>query len=328
MENKKIETIRVNEVLAQILEDVPKGTSYANWILDKIQRLDAHEQNAICWVVSSNDIGPNRMSVGDENGAHPIFDEIIYITSEIPKTNMSHEEREKGWLGQCDDGSDYAHGGFASIESAKTYITEYMGARLITNNELLEEHWEYIPEEEQHELYTTAEFDEYWFVGDWFGVDEPDVAELTDGEIENLAEKFEKEANADGIGILGDIEEYLLNLREEWQEEVESKIVEIADKYLREIKYELNDTTYDVFLRELLNDFNEVENLEEEIKDRIDALKLEYDLEKRITFEEFAEASLSEETIDKVPEDIYNSLEKRTIGQWESYCNAHFGTHF
>lgn len=214
MGNKKIETIRVNEELAQILEEVPKGTSYANWILDKFQRLDAHEQNAICWVIVSSNVGPNRMSVGDQNGTHPIFDEVIYIVKKHPQTNMSHERREKGWLGQTNDRDDYAHGGFASIEAAKTYIIKYMGGRLITNDDLLEDYWRSIPEEEQNELYSTTKFDEYWFVEDWFGSNDPDVAGLTDEEIEKLAREVEKRANSEGIGLLGDIEGYLLSLRD------------------------------------------------------------------------------------------------------------------
>ena len=79
MKMKKIETIRVNEKLAGILEEVPKSTSYANWILDKLERLEAHESNPICWVVSESNVGSNRMSVGDENGASPLFDEIMYL---------------------------------------------------------------------------------------------------------------------------------------------------------------------------------------------------------------------------------------------------------
>jgi len=213
MSNKKIETIRVNEELALLLEDVPKGESYANWLLDKLQRLDAHEQNAMCWVVSTTNIGPNLMTNGDENGKHPIFDETIEIVSEIPKTNLSHEERDEGWLGSTNDYSSDAHGGFASVESARTYIVEYMGGRLIEDMDLLRE--EYSPEDyENMEIYTTAEFDTYYSVADWFDTDRPAVEGLTDEEIEKLAEKEELSANKEGIGLLGDIEEYLIELRD------------------------------------------------------------------------------------------------------------------
>lgn len=206
MENKKIETIRVNQKLAEILENVPKGVSYANWIIDKLERLNVHEQNATCWVVSSNNVGSNRMSVGDQNGKSPIFDEVIYITTNIPKTNMSGDDRINGWLGQTGDYSDYAHGGFACVDAAKTFITEIMKGKTI-DEDLLD------PYEDIREQYTTAEFEEYYFVADWFDNDKPEVEGLTDQEIEELAEKEEQEANKQNIGILGDIIKYLKDLK-------------------------------------------------------------------------------------------------------------------
>lgn len=210
-ENKKIETIRVNDKLALMLEEIPKGISYANWLIEKIERLEAHEENAICWVISTSNIGPNRMSVGDENGEHPIFDEVIEIDSEIPRTNMSNEERVEGWLGSNNEYSSYAHGGFASVESARTYITEYMGGRLID----LDMCEDVFPQHKEiEEAYTTAKFDKYDFLDSWFSVDEPDVSHLSDEEIEKLAEVEEKEAKEQGIGLIGDIEEYLMKLRD------------------------------------------------------------------------------------------------------------------
>lgn len=213
MENKKIETIRINEKLSLELEGVPKGISYANWLLDKIERLNVHEQNANCWIVSRYNFSSNRMSVGDENGDHPIFDEIIEIVFKIPRTNMSNEKRDKGWLGMDNDCNSYANGGFASIESARTYIIKYMAGRLIDNEELLKNKYSY-DYEEKMEIYTTAEFDEYYFVADWFDVDMPNVADLTDEQIEELAEQEIKKANEQGIGLLNDVEEYLLKLRD------------------------------------------------------------------------------------------------------------------
>ena len=209
---KKIETIRVNEELALLLEDVSKGTSYANWLLDKLHRLDAHEQNQVCWIESTTYIGSNSMSNGDENGKHPIFDEIIEIVFEIPRTNSSHEERSEGWLGSNNDYNSYAHGGFASVESAKSYIIEYMGGRLIDNMELLRN--EYPHEDENMEIYTTAKFNDFYFVSDWFEANKPNVKNLTDEQIGELVGREEASANKEGIGLLGDIEEYLIELRD------------------------------------------------------------------------------------------------------------------
>ncbi len=218
MNNKKIETIRVNEKLALLLDDVPKGTSYANWLIDKIERLEVHEENAICWIISTSNVGPNRMSVGDENGKHPVFDETIEIVDYIPTTNMSHEERENGWLGQTNDFSESSHGGFASIEAARTYIFQYMEGRLIESDLLEGEGLLEYPYNENRELYTTAKFSEYYFVADYFDSGEPEVEGLTDEEIRILAEKEEKEATEQGFGLLGDVEKYLIELREKVKE--------------------------------------------------------------------------------------------------------------
>ncbi|MHA1795182.1 MAG: hypothetical protein ACTSUK_03660, partial [Promethearchaeota archaeon] len=114
----KREMIRTNLELRIYLEDVPKGKSYADWIVDRIKRLEAHEKNAVCWIISTKNVGPNRMSAGDPNGSHPIFDEVIEIKDKPPVTNLSREIRTEGWLGQTGDYSAYAHGGFASIEAA------------------------------------------------------------------------------------------------------------------------------------------------------------------------------------------------------------------
>lgn len=208
MKYKKIETIRINERLADILSAVPKSLSYADWILNKIEYLDAHEQNPVCWIISTSNVGPNRMSIGDRNGKNPIFDEVIEIVSEIPRTNMSHEERAKGWLGQTNEYSSYAHGGFASIDAARTYITEYMGGKLIPN-ELLNDY-------EGEEQYTTAEYDydKYYFVEDWIEQDKPNVEGLSDDQVEILAKQLESGANEDGSCILGDVAKYLRDLRD------------------------------------------------------------------------------------------------------------------
>ena len=45
-------------------------------------------------------------------------------------------------------------------------------------------------------------------------MDEPDVEGLTNEEIKKLAEKLEPEANEEEYGIIGDIEEYLIELRD------------------------------------------------------------------------------------------------------------------
>ena len=75
---------------------------------------------------------------------------------------MSNEERENGWLGANNEYSSYAHGGFASVESARTYIKEQLEGRLIEDTDLLEAEYSY-DYNENMEIYTTAKFDEYEF---------------------------------------------------------------------------------------------------------------------------------------------------------------------
>lgn len=238
-------TIRINEKLGGILDEVPKGISYANWLIDKIERLEAHEQNAICWVVMDSDVGPNRMSVGDRNGKPPILDELIYIVKDVPTTNSSGEEREKGWLGTWNDGKADALGGFASIEAARTYIKEYLGGRLITDQELLDEIFsEY---EEKQEVYTTFKFDEWYFIDEWLSEDEPEVKALNDNEIYDLAEKIQEEANEQGIYILGDIEEYLEERRDEW--EIECPYCETKHTYDELDDFGLEDVGTEAYKR-------------------------------------------------------------------------------
>ena len=207
--NKQIENIRINKKLSILLNDVPKGISYANWIVKQLERLKAHEENAVCWIISTSNISPNRMSCGDENGTSPVFDNIYEIVDKIPRTNMSGEERERGWLGQTNDEDCYALGGFASIDAARTYITEFLGGRLI-RKELLKD--QYIG---NYEIYTDADFDEYWFIADWLAnYSVEGIRNLTKEELEEFAKELEKEANDEGIGILGDIVEYLMDLME------------------------------------------------------------------------------------------------------------------
>lgn len=206
MSKKNIETIRTNDKLNDYLSEVPKGVSYADWLLDKIKRLEAHEKSAVCWVVSSENLSPNRMSIGDENGSHPIFDEMIRIVNEPPRTNISKEIRTRGWLGQNGDLSSYALGGFGSVNAARTYIKECMGAREIPIGERF-------PNDGPGELYTTAPFDEYFFIASWLEHSEPEVEGLEEKDIEQLAEKIIEDARLDEIGILGDVKQYLLDLQ-------------------------------------------------------------------------------------------------------------------
>jgi hypothetical protein len=206
---KRIKTIRVNEDLNKVLADVPKGVSYADFLMDKIERLRAHEKNAVCWVVRSKNTGPNRMSVGDRNGISPIFEEVIYITKEVPRT-ISNEVKEKGWLGQMDDISDFSHGGFASVDAAETYIQEYMGGRPLDPKLAEKKH----PHLEYEKMFTTAKFKQYLFVDQL--LEDYELPEgTTQEDLEALAKELKENAAENGWAVIGDIDDiidYLKNM--------------------------------------------------------------------------------------------------------------------
>ena len=212
--------IRTNDKLANILEnEVPKGQSYANWIVEQVERLVSHKQNAICWVVSILNLSTNRMSIGDENGSSPIFDEVIEIVDECPRTNMSNEKKENGWLGQTNDYSSYSHGGFASVESARTYITKFMEGRLIDEELIKAQYGAYGKYDENTEIYTTEKYDRFYFIAEWLeNEDLKEITEnLTDEQIHQLAEKEIKKAEGDSVMLLGDVEAYLIEMRDSFR---------------------------------------------------------------------------------------------------------------
>lgn len=49
---------------------------------------------------------------------------------------------------------------------------------------------------------------------------------------------------------------------------------------------------------------------------------------RKMRFKNFARFSLSEEKIDLVPEEIYNSSIQKTNDDWERWCDAHINTTF
>ena len=125
---------------------------------------------------------------------------------------MSGKELEYGWFGQTDDYSAWAYGGFASVDAARMFIVEHMGGRLIKDVILLRK--EGVSDDNYVvDLYTTAEFDVFLLVEEWYSSDKPDVDGLTDEDVSELAESEAKNANIDGIGLIGDMEGYLLEWR-------------------------------------------------------------------------------------------------------------------
>jgi transcription elongation factor Elf1 len=76
--------------------------------------------------------------------------------------------------------------------------------------------------------------------------------------------------------FLNDNSYNFFNLWNEAREKIESKICKLADKYQEEIDFKMNDTTYDIFLTRIIDETEDPEDLEEEIKGRLENLKIEY----------------------------------------------------
>ena len=77
---------------------------------------------------------------------------------------------------------------------------------------------------------------------------------------------------------VNDLENDVSNVENNDNSFLEDKICEIADKCQKESDFYLNDTTYDIFISELVYSYNNdcVEDLEKEVKIRIDNIKLEH----------------------------------------------------
>ena len=109
-----------------------------------------------------------------------------------------------------------------------------------------------------------------------------DYAEITDAIEEIIEQKFEKIEEYDFRGISGDANDNNshvdINYELKIKDTLEDKICEIADKCQKESDFYLNDTTYDIFISELVYSYNNggLEDLEKEVKMCIDNLKLEY----------------------------------------------------
>jgi hypothetical protein len=126
-----METIRTNEELRHYLEVVPKGVSYADYILEKFHRLECHEKNAVCWVVENKTYKPYRTDLKYEN---PIKYHHAVIEFKIP-ISMENNDIEKGWLRRDAACETYAHSGFASSEAARSYIIDVLHAKKLSEYE-------------------------------------------------------------------------------------------------------------------------------------------------------------------------------------------------
>ncbi len=146
-----VKTIRISEKLyEEFLSNVAKGESYSEWILKRlgmleditkilqwkegyplkkwvenlIQKLVAHEKNAVCWII--NKIYRFPASEGNEDGVNPHEENTLSIISEIPELEWDSDYQIPiGIIELKSPSKDYKlfyWGGFACIAAAKTYI--------------------------------------------------------------------------------------------------------------------------------------------------------------------------------------------------------------
>jgi hypothetical protein len=159
------------------------------------------------YITTHEYVGPNAR---DPYGRR--YRELLYIQSDAPRTNVSHEIRTEGWLGTTNDWSVHAHGKFATLEEARAAVAARWNTYEIEYDE---------EEEPVVEIYGVGEVDPrgIWDAGDWLAHSGVEVAaDATDEEVAAMAREFEAEAEGDGATVDG-IEEYLLELREQAQDE-------------------------------------------------------------------------------------------------------------
>jgi hypothetical protein len=143
--------------------------------------------------------------------SNDITSDYAVITTEAPRTNLSGEVRENGWLGTTNNNNRNSHGSYTDMDSAR--------ARLRALG--------YIPLSEVHEdnayrfervMRDEEGTDEYWLPAD-ARLRESDVEawledlhhdERNDGEtVEQWAARLEAEAAAEGVRIVGNLVAHL-----------------------------------------------------------------------------------------------------------------------
>ena len=74
---------------------------------------------SIYYVIESEYVGPNTQGRIDSH--------LVTITTDAPRTNLSHEVRLDGWIGTTNDTSRHAHGAYTSEDEAREAVAELFG---------------------------------------------------------------------------------------------------------------------------------------------------------------------------------------------------------
>lgn len=138
-----------------------------------------------------------------------------YMTIETRpgQTNMSHEERTNGWLGETNGWSAYACGEYDTVEEAAAEVTKRGYTELTANrNEC---------DDTVIQTYTTKSGTmDTWTVKDWLynSLDQLITVKTTDEEIVKIAAELELEALTDNVYLDDEVARYLIAYRKELRE--------------------------------------------------------------------------------------------------------------
>jgi len=167
------------------------------------------------YVIETNYTGPNRFSVND---AKNILDGQFYQIFTTPqKTNMSHEERIDGWLGATNDWSRTAHGEFATIAAAQSFIGNEIGVEIgaVRTEPATDDDGLIFPDENQiGPTYYACRANYVAYTCDYWDDYSP-TAETTDAEISVEIKIMEADAKKNNVFIVDDPIEAFTDIRAE-----------------------------------------------------------------------------------------------------------------
>lgn len=176
------------------------------------------------YIVETIYAGPNP------NDSQYVDADTIKITSTPARGNMSGEIVTKGWCGTTNDWAVYAHGEYASLESAQSAVAEIFGETRYCDpgyNEFESDDPDVV------EVYKPGKYAPMSSqeTADWsYECIESDIqADTSDDQISELIKEYEAEVNSYGNTLDSDIEEFMKKARQEKRDELFT--VESEDSY-------------------------------------------------------------------------------------------------
>lgn len=169
------------------------------------------------YIIETNYVGPNRTQ-----DQYVDVDTIVISTSPA-MTNLSHVERTEGWCGTTNGWSVSAHGAYATIEEARAAIAEKFGD--VRNCDADGDSFE-SDDEDVVETYRPGKYAPLssQATADWAyeGIQSDIDAATSDERIAGLVAEYEAEANSIGYCLHSDLENFMLERRQELRDELEA----------------------------------------------------------------------------------------------------------